>query len=147
MDIAAEVVPAATGEVTPVPLLTPRLPATDAASAAAAKAFSDAEEYLAARAAAVRGHVRAVRLAGSERVVPPTSVGHRGLSIAGILVVIRRDPLAIAVGAPLRPAPGESTLAFTHRLQAVCFALTRQAEAALGGTAPAAASPSAVTPE
>jgi long-chain acyl-CoA synthetase len=70
-------------------------------------------------------------LAGTEQVVLPTSVGFRGPAIAGIPLMIRRGPLAIAFGPPLKPLPGEAPAAFTGRLQAACFALTRQAEAAL----------------
>ena len=73
-------------------------------------------------------------LAGSERIVP-----HRvpetfsGLVLAGIPVTIKRQPVAIAFGAPMRPAEGESAATFARRLQVVCFALSRQAEAALDG--------------
>jgi long-chain acyl-CoA synthetase len=70
-------------------------------------------------------------LAGTEQVVLPTSVGFRGPAIAGIPLMIRRGPLAIAFGPSLKPLPGEAPAAFTGRLQAACFALTRQAEAAL----------------
>jgi hypothetical protein len=44
-----------------------------------------------------------------------------------------RHNVAVAFGAPLIPAPGESTTAFL-RLQEACFALTRRAEAALQET-------------
>ena len=45
----------------------------------------------------------------------------------------KRGPLAIAFGAPLRRAEGESPRAFAARLQDASYALTRQAEAALEG--------------
>ncbi|HZQ34701.1 MAG TPA: AMP-binding protein, partial [Dehalococcoidia bacterium] len=71
-------------------------------------------------------------VAGTERILPPHADEFSGLKIAGIPVSIRRGPLAIAFGAPLRPEPGELPAAFTARLQAASFALARQAEAALG---------------
>ena len=39
--------------------------------------------------------------------------------------------MAIAFGKPLTLEPGESPVAFTRRLQDVCFTLARQAEASL----------------
>ena len=71
-------------------------------------------------------------LAGPERVMPPTLEGYTGPTVAGIPVSIRRGPLAVAFGAPLRPEPGETPAAFAARLQEVSFALARRAEAALG---------------
>jgi long-chain acyl-CoA synthetase len=70
-------------------------------------------------------------LAGTERLIPPTDEGFKGLAIAGIPVTIRRGPAAIAFGEPLRLEPDETPHAFTRRLQEVAFALTRQAETAL----------------
>jgi hypothetical protein len=64
--------------------------------------------------------------------MPPTLEGYTGPTVAGIPVSIRRGPLAVAFGAPLRPEPGESPAAFAARLQEVSFALARRAEAALG---------------
>jgi hypothetical protein len=46
-------------------------------------------------------------------------------------VALRRGPLAIAFGAPLMLQPDESPHAFAARLQAVSYALTRQAEQAI----------------
>jgi 1-acyl-sn-glycerol-3-phosphate acyltransferase len=71
-------------------------------------------------------------LAGSEQVMPPTLEGHSGPVVAGIPVAIRRGPLAVAFGPPLRPQPGETAGAFALRLQEASFALSRRAEAALG---------------
>jgi hypothetical protein len=51
--------------------------------------------------------------------------------IAGVPVAYRRGPLAIAFGPPQRRAAGESPRAFTDRVQAVSYALTRRAEEAL----------------
>jgi 1-acyl-sn-glycerol-3-phosphate acyltransferase len=70
-------------------------------------------------------------LAGTERVMPPTLEGFDGPVIAGIPLSLRRGPVAIAFGEPMRPAAGESPRAFAARLQAASFALTRQAEQAL----------------
>jgi 1-acyl-sn-glycerol-3-phosphate acyltransferase len=71
-------------------------------------------------------------LAGPERVVRPKAPeSFTGLVIAGIPVKINRQPVAIAFGAPVRPEPGESAAAFAARLQAICFALSQQAEEAL----------------
>jgi 1-acyl-sn-glycerol-3-phosphate acyltransferase len=58
-------------------------------------------------------------LAGSERVLPPHPDRSDGLVIAGIPVVVRRGPLAIAFGEPLRPESGGSPVAFTRRLQEI----------------------------
>jgi 1-acyl-sn-glycerol-3-phosphate acyltransferase len=70
-------------------------------------------------------------LAGSERLLPPDITHHRGPTIAGIPIKIERGPLAIAFGAPIVMQPDETPAGFALRLQALCFALTRQAEAAL----------------
>lgn len=71
-------------------------------------------------------------LAGSERIVPyRVPETFNGLVLAGIPVAIKRQPVAIAFGAPMRPEAGENPAAFARRLQAVCFALSRRAEATL----------------
>jgi 1-acyl-sn-glycerol-3-phosphate acyltransferase len=70
-------------------------------------------------------------LAGTEHLMPPFLNEFKGLVIAKIPVAIRRGPLAIAFGAPLTPHPDEPPPVFTARLQAACFALAREAEAAL----------------
>ena len=71
-------------------------------------------------------------LAGTEGVVAPRVPDNfKGRVIAGVPVHYHRRNVAVAFGAPLVPAPGESITAFTLRLQEACFALTRQAEAAL----------------
>jgi 1-acyl-sn-glycerol-3-phosphate acyltransferase/acyl carrier protein len=72
-------------------------------------------------------------LAGTEAIMPPSPHGFRGPVIAGLPISISRGPLAIAFGPPVRLEPGESDEAFAARLQDLCYALTRQAEAALGG--------------
>ena len=73
-------------------------------------------------------------LAGTERVVPARAPeGFTGLVIAGIPVKITPRPVAIAFGPPVRIEPGENAAAFAARLQALCFALSRQAETALEG--------------
>lgn len=74
-------------------------------------------------------------VAGTERLIPAHPEDHRGLVIAGIPVRLNRGPLAIAFGEPLTMEPEESPSAFAGRLQVACFALTRQAEAALTGGA------------
>jgi 1-acyl-sn-glycerol-3-phosphate acyltransferase len=73
-------------------------------------------------------------LAGTERVMPPSVDNFKGLVIAGVPVAIRRGPLAIAFGPPLKPEPGETPQAFTARLQEASYALTRRAEEALSGS-------------
>ena len=70
-------------------------------------------------------------VAGTEVVMPAFLDDFKGKVIAGIPVAYRRGPLAIAFGAPLRRAEGESPRAFAARLQDASYALTRQAEAAL----------------
>lgn len=72
-------------------------------------------------------------LAGPERVIPPDPDVFHGLRIAGLPVSVRRGPLAIAFGAPLRLEPGEAAQAFATRLQGVCYTLTRRAEEAIWG--------------
>ena len=72
-------------------------------------------------------------LAGTERMMPPFLEDYHGPTIANIPVSIKRGPLAIAFGAPLRIAPDETPHAFATRLQEASFALTREAEAALNG--------------
>ncbi|HEX8959614.1 MAG TPA: 1-acyl-sn-glycerol-3-phosphate acyltransferase, partial [Solirubrobacterales bacterium] len=70
--------------------------------------------------------------AGTERLIPPNPPpGYRGLVVAGIPVALRRGPLAIAFGEPIRLEPGDSPRAFAERLERICFALSRQAEAEL----------------
>ncbi len=71
-------------------------------------------------------------LAGTDQVMAPRAPeSFTGLVIAGIPVRYYRRPVAVAFGAPLRPAAGEGAAAFAGRLQTVCFALARQAETAL----------------
>jgi 1-acyl-sn-glycerol-3-phosphate acyltransferase len=70
--------------------------------------------------------------AGTERVMPASLEGHTGPVVGGIPVAIRRGPMAVAFGAPLRPQPGETPSAFAARLQEASYALARRAEAALG---------------
>ena len=67
-------------------------------------------------------------LAGSEALLPPSIEGWRGPVVAGIPVALRRRPLAIAFGAPLRREPGESPAAFTERLERVCYDLAPRAQ-------------------
>ena len=71
-------------------------------------------------------------LAGPEHIIPPDPDAFHGLTIAGLPVSLRRGPLAIAFGAPLRLEPGETAQAFAARLQNVCSALTREAERSIG---------------
>lgn len=70
-------------------------------------------------------------VAGTEQRMPPTIEGFRGRVVAGIPVSLDRGPLAIAFGEPLRLTPGEPPQDFAARLQQICYALTRDAEAAL----------------
>ncbi|MCC7103732.1 MAG: 1-acyl-sn-glycerol-3-phosphate acyltransferase, partial [Chloroflexi bacterium] len=70
-------------------------------------------------------------LAGTERLMPWDPTAFQGVRIAGVPVSIKRGPLAIAFGAPVAPAADETPQAFAARLQTICYALTRQAEAAL----------------
>ncbi|MGH2460076.1 MAG: AMP-binding protein [Chloroflexota bacterium] len=83
-------------------------------------------------AAALDAVVVPFGLAGSERLVPAEPPrGFKGPVIAGIPVAIKRGSVAIAFGPPIRQAAGEDARAFTERLEAICFALARQAEQAL----------------
>jgi 1-acyl-sn-glycerol-3-phosphate acyltransferase/acyl carrier protein len=84
-------------------------------------------------ATALQATVVPFGLAGTEQVMPPFLDGYAGPTIGGRPATIRRGPLAIAFGTPLAPEPGEPPPAFTARLQAASYALTRQAEAALAG--------------
>jgi long-chain acyl-CoA synthetase len=68
-------------------------------------------------------------LAGTERLTPEHE--KPWFSIGDTPILIRKGALAIAFGAPLTFQPGETPPAFTRRLQDVCFALSRQAEASL----------------
>ncbi len=71
-------------------------------------------------------------MAGTERVVAPrTPESFTGVVIAGIPVRYHRQPVAVAFGAPMQPEVSESAAAFVRRLQTACYALARQAEAAL----------------
>lgn len=83
-------------------------------------------------AAALDAVVVPFGLAGTEKLIPPNLDGFTGPVIAGgVPVAITRGPLAIAFGPPTSLGPDESLQAFAQRLQAVCYDLTRQAEAAL----------------
>ena len=68
-------------------------------------------------------------LAGTEQVMPEHV--KPWFMIGDTPILIRKGALAIAFGEPLKLEPGESPPAFTRRLQEVCFALAREAEAAL----------------
>jgi len=68
-------------------------------------------------------------LAGTEQVMPEDV--KPWFMVGDTPILIRKGALAIAFGTPMRLEPGESPPAFTRRLQGVCFALTREAEAAL----------------
>lgn len=70
-------------------------------------------------------------LAGTEQLIPPQTDGFEGRVIAGVPVQLSRRPLAIAFGQPLIQEPTEEAQEFSARVQGACFALTRQAEAAL----------------
>jgi len=72
-------------------------------------------------------------LAGTEIMMPAHLEKYHGPTIANIPVSIKRGPLAIAFGPPLRPDPNEDPHAFAARLQDASFALARQAEQALAG--------------
>jgi long-chain acyl-CoA synthetase len=71
-------------------------------------------------------------IAGTERLIPAHLEHYRGPVIAGVPVSITRGPLAIAFGQPMRMNDDETPREFTARLQDVCYALTRQAEAEIG---------------
>jgi long-chain acyl-CoA synthetase len=83
-------------------------------------------------AAALSAAVVPFGLAGTEKVVVQSPPGSSGIAIGGGRFSIRRGPLAIAFGEPLRLEPGESERDFTARLQERCFALTAQAGCAIG---------------
>lgn len=68
-------------------------------------------------------------LAGTEEVMPEE--GPVIVNVGDTPIRLKKGPLAIAFGEPLSLEPGETPLAFTRRLQAACFALARQCEAAL----------------
>jgi len=72
-------------------------------------------------------------LAGTEKVMPPSTTGVKGWIIAGgIPMVFTKGPLAIAYGEPIPPpAQGENLEAYTQKLQDACYALTRLAEASI----------------
>jgi long-chain acyl-CoA synthetase len=70
-------------------------------------------------------------LAGTERLMPWDPTTFRGVKIAGVPVSIHRGPLAIAFGPPVDLEANETPQAFAARLQTICYALTRQAEAAI----------------
>ena len=71
--------------------------------------------------------------AGSERLIPPNPPpGFRGIVIAGIPVALRRGPLAIVFGPPVRLEADETPRDFAERLERICFALSRRAEEELG---------------
>jgi 1-acyl-sn-glycerol-3-phosphate acyltransferase len=72
-------------------------------------------------------------IAGTERLMPADVEQFHGLVIAGVPVSLTRGPLAIAFGEPVRVLEGESPREFAARLQDICYALTRQAEAAISG--------------
>jgi 1-acyl-sn-glycerol-3-phosphate acyltransferase len=70
-------------------------------------------------------------VAGTERVLPPTTDGFKGLVIGGVPMSFKRGPIAIAFGEPLRRQSEETPEAFTARLQGECYRLTRQAKESL----------------
>lgn len=71
-------------------------------------------------------------VANTEKVMPPNLDGYHGPVLAGgIPISFKRMPLAIAWGAPMVPAAGETAEAFARRLQEASYALTREAEAAV----------------
>jgi len=83
-------------------------------------------------AAALDAVVVPFGVAGSDAIIPPNPPpGFAGPVVAGIPLTIRRGPLAIAFGPPLRPGPDEDPRAFAARLEATCFALSRRAEDAI----------------
>jgi long-chain acyl-CoA synthetase len=83
-------------------------------------------------ATALQATVVPFGVAGTERTIPAHLADYHGKAVAGVPLSLRRGPLAIAFGAPLQPAAGEEPHAFAARLQGICFALTREAEVALG---------------
>jgi 1-acyl-sn-glycerol-3-phosphate acyltransferase len=71
-------------------------------------------------------------VAGTQQLMPPSLAEYKGRFVAaGRPLTITRGPLAIAFGAPLTVATGESPQEFTDRLQVASYALTREAERAL----------------
>jgi long-chain acyl-CoA synthetase len=70
-------------------------------------------------------------LAGTEKITPEDEHEKPWFMVGDTPILIRKGPLAIAFGAPLRLEPGESPVAFTQRLQDASFALSRAAEASL----------------
>jgi 1-acyl-sn-glycerol-3-phosphate acyltransferase len=83
-------------------------------------------------AAALDAAVLPFGLAGTENITPEDETLKPWFMVGDTPILIRKGPLAIAFGEPLRLESGESPVAFTERLQDASFALTRQAEAALG---------------
>jgi 1-acyl-sn-glycerol-3-phosphate acyltransferase len=75
-------------------------------------------------------------LAGTERILPPSADGFKGLTIGGIPVSVTRGPLAIAFGPPIRITNGESPQGFAARVERICFALTERANGALRAEPP-----------
>jgi long-chain acyl-CoA synthetase len=73
-------------------------------------------------------------IAGTERLMPAHLEHYHGPVIAGIPVAITRGPLAIVFGEPMQVMDGEAPRDFAARLQDVCYALTRQAEASIEET-------------
>ena len=90
-------------------------------------------------AAALHATVVPFGLAGTEVVFP--NVDRAPLMIGDIPVVLRKGPVAIVFGAPLTMESHEAPTGFARRLQDVCFALTREAEAALQPSEAAAGAP------
>jgi len=68
-------------------------------------------------------------LAGTEKVMPEDV--KPWFTVGDTPILIRKGEMAIAFGKPLTLEPGESPVAFTRRLQDICFTLARQAEASL----------------
>jgi hypothetical protein len=64
-------------------------------------------------------------------MMPADPTSFKGLKIAGVPVELHKGPLAIAFGPPVRIGTGDSPAEFAVRLQSICYALTRQAEAAI----------------
>jgi 1-acyl-sn-glycerol-3-phosphate acyltransferase len=83
-------------------------------------------------AAALDAVVVPFGVAGSDAIIPPNPPpGFAGPVVAGIPLTMRRGPLAIAFGPPLRPGPDEDPRAFAARLEVTCFVLSRRAEDAI----------------
>jgi 1-acyl-sn-glycerol-3-phosphate acyltransferase len=81
-------------------------------------------------AAALDATVVPFGLAGSEVAMPAVLDDFHGTVIAGVPVAITRTPLAIAFGAPVKRGDDEAPQAFAERLEAVCYQLAREAQAA-----------------